>query len=254
MFEKHFYHSITRNLVLSFGELFNDIFVVRYDANRDEYTRIKVPIEYAPKNKWYRVLKQRDNEFKSVANHLPKLSFEFLPPVYDSNRNMQAVKPMVANGHRSLTPVTYNYDINLYFSVSNSDEGFQIFEQIAPMFKPSFNITATMIPELGFQEDIPITLKSIGKEDEFEGDFESLRFQTWTMTFEAEVNLWNRVTDSKLIKKAIVDLFPIGGSGKITPEEVSQALSKITITTEPDPLNADPEDDFGFTITIVEDI
>lgn len=254
MFAKHFYHSTTRNLVVAFGDFFNDMFVVKFKADGTEAFRQKVPIEYAPKNKWYRVLKQRENEFKSVANNLPRFSFEILSMNYDSNRNMQLVNPMLADGHRTLSPVPYNYDINLYASVANSDEGFQLMEQIVPFFKPTFNLTAKIIPELGYEEDVPLTLKSVSKEDEYEGDFEAIRFQTWTFSFEAEMNVWNRVSESKLIRKAITDIHSVDGSGKITSEEISETPSHITITTALNPLNAEPEDDYGFSISIEEDI
>jgi len=52
IFSNHFYHRITRKLVVSFGSLFNNIQLVRYDqAGSIELERMLVPIVYAQKEK-----------------------------------------------------------------------------------------------------------------------------------------------------------------------------------------------------------
>ena len=104
---------------------------------------------------------------------------------------------------------------------------------------PSFNITLNLVPDLGEKRDYPITLTSIDYEDVYEGDYDSRRTLVYTLQFVAKTYLYGPVqsTDGEIIKKAIVDY-----STKVdttAPREVRYAV-------EPDPLSADPDDNFGF--------
>lgn len=251
-----FYHSTTRNLVIAFGDLFNDIYVVRRNANGTENNRIKVPIEYSPKQKWWAMLKQRDTQFKTVGVIVPRISFEITSVSYDGTRKVSAVQQLFHDvggvTKQAYAPTPYTYTVELNVLVDNSDDGFQILEQILPYFNPTFNVTALVIPTLGYNEDIPITLNSTSKVDDYEGDFEKMRVQTWTLSFSAEMNIYGPVQDAKLIKKAVVDIHAVGGNGPVTLAEEASTPRHVRITTEPDPLNATPESDYGFTIVIEE--
>ena len=49
MFGGHFYHQRIRNSVAVFGALFNDINIVRKDAQGSTISQLKVPLSYAPR-------------------------------------------------------------------------------------------------------------------------------------------------------------------------------------------------------------
>ena len=251
-----FYHSTTRNLVIAFGDLFNDIYVVRRNANGTENNRIKVPIEYSPKQKWWRMLKERDGQFKTVGAILPRISFEITSVSYDGSRKVSSVQQLFHESggvtKQAFAPTPYIYTIELNIMVENSDDGFQILEQILPYFNPTFHVSALLVPTMGYHDDIAITLNSTSKVDDYEGEFEKIRVQTWTLSFGADMNIYGPVKDAKLIKKAIVDIHAVGGNGPVTLEEEAKTPRHVRITTEPDPLNALPTDDYGFTITIEE--
>ena len=55
-----FYNRIIRKLVVGFGNVFNDITLVRYNPDFTEAERMLVPIEYAPKEV-YRNQRNVDN-------------------------------------------------------------------------------------------------------------------------------------------------------------------------------------------------
>ena len=55
----HFYHRITRKMVVAFGTLFNNIRLVRYNkAGTQEIERINVPLQYSQKEKFYQRITQ----------------------------------------------------------------------------------------------------------------------------------------------------------------------------------------------------
>ena len=60
MFEQHFYHGSMRKLVVAFGSLFNEIYISRKNADGTEDKKIKVPITYSPKEKFYRKVIELD--------------------------------------------------------------------------------------------------------------------------------------------------------------------------------------------------
>ena len=51
MFE-YFYHQKIRKAVAMFGTMFNQIHVVRTDANGSTLSQVRVPLAYAPREKY----------------------------------------------------------------------------------------------------------------------------------------------------------------------------------------------------------
>ena len=86
--------------------------------------------------------------------------------------------------------------------------------------------------------DVPVVLTSVDYEDDYEGDFSSRRAIIYTLQFTCKTYLYGPVTDSKTIKKAIVDYY--------TDTNTSTAPRNVRYTVEPDPVTADADDDFGF--------
>ena len=135
-------------------------------------------------------------------------------------------------------PVPYNLNFELAIMAKNQDDGLQILEQILPVFQPSFNITMNLVDVLGEKRDYPITLTSIDYEDVYEGDFDTRRTLVYTLQFVAKTYLYGPVTDSSVVKKVQVDY-----STKLD----KTAPREVRYTVEPDPVNAGPDDDFGFS-------
>lgn len=257
-----FYHNTTRNTVIAFGNLFNNIYYVKYNKNGTENRRIKVPIDYSPKQKWWRAVKETgsgtDNEFKSSARILPRMSFEITNIQPDFERKSQLARNLYNTSEgipkHIFAPTPYKYSFELNVMVENSAEGFQIIEQILPFFNPTLNVTVNSLPEIGYKEDLSLTLNSVIKNDEYSGDFETMRIQTWSISFDMRINLYGEIKDANLIKKAITHINIVNtngdGSGEITQEQMDESAIDVIINTEPDPLNADPQSDYGFSISV----
>tara|TARA_B100000214_G_scaffold326610_1_gene264751 strand:+ start:93 stop:329 length:237 start_codon:yes stop_codon:yes gene_type:complete len=69
MFGQHFYHKQIRNAVIAFGTIFNNINIRRLDSSGNPLQAIRVPLSYAPKEKFIARLDQQSrfnrNRFKS---------------------------------------------------------------------------------------------------------------------------------------------------------------------------------------------
>jgi hypothetical protein len=124
------------------------------------------------------------------------------------------------------------------------DDALQVVEQILPFFQPAFNLTIDLVDSIGEKRDIPMILDSVSFQDDYEGDFSTRRALIYTLQFTAKTYLFGPVADSSdgLIRKVQVDMY----SGTDT----TTAKREMRYTVVPDPINADPDDDFGFSETL----
>ena len=138
-------------------------------------------------------------------------------------------------------PVPYNIGFELSIYAKLNDDALQIVEQILPFFQPSFNLTVDLIDSIGEKRDVPIVMDSIDMQDDYEGDFSTRRALIYTLRFTAKTYMFGPVAESTdgLIRKVQVDMY--------TDTNTQTAKREVRYTVQPDPLNADPEDNFGFT-------
>lgn len=206
-----FYHAITRKTIVGFGSLFSDIKIKRENADKTTSQTVAVPIAYAPKEKWL----VRIEQDSSLENHtytvLPKLSFEITGFSYDAsrktNRNsyITCADPENATMTKTYAPVPYNIDINLYALTKTQEDGLQIIEQILPYFSPEMTMSINTVPETGIITDIPIILNSLDVNDEYDGDFQTRRFITYTMNFTLKAWMYGPVSSGGVINKIYVN-------------------------------------------------
>lgn len=329
MFGTHFYHKLTRKYVVLFGTMFNNITLMRTDKNTGaELERMKVPITYAPKEKYVSRLRSDPDLARAIQVRLPRLSFELTGMAYDATRKQNTILKVAksntsTSGKSSYMHVPYDltFELNLY--ARNIDDGTQIIEQILPYFTPDYTVTIDPVSSLGVLKDIPITLNSVQYSIEHEGNFDAVRFVTWSLNFTMKVDYFGPVSNPKLIRKVIANLFndpslqagyitrinmsggnngkyyvddiayqgdsyesanaygivlswssntgklALGGvQGQFKVDNTIRALSSnaryqlasfdiaplklAKITIQPDPLTAEPGDDYGFTTDIQE--
>lgn len=90
-----FYFSTIRNLTASFGTLFNNINIVRYNTDGSVNKNLKVPLSYASADKTITMLQQQDRQRREndidIKISLPRMSFELLSVSYDSTRKQQTI-------------------------------------------------------------------------------------------------------------------------------------------------------------------
>src|SRR6056300_19432 len=255
MIGQYFYNESTRNVVVAFGTLFNNIQLSKKDANGNVIQSMKVPLAYGPKQKWLSRLTEDPNLAKKVAVTLPRIGFEISGISYDSSRKQNKIMKVkkVVNGTDKDTlksgfmPVPYNINFELYVLSKNSDDALQILEQILPYFQPEYTVTLREVPELDIIRDVPVVLNSIGYEDNYEGDFTSRRAIIYTLSFTAKYYLYGPVTSQNIIRSVQVDQY------SDLPVNAPKREQRYTVT--PDPVDVAPADwdsddgDFGFNET-----
>ena len=140
-------------------------------------------------------------------------------------------------------PVPYNIGFELNILTNLNDDALQIIEQILPYFQPSFNLTVDLVKSIGEKRDIPIVLDSINFQDDYEGDFSTRRALIYTLGFTAKTYLFGPVAESSegLIKKVQVDYS--------ANTDTKNAKREMRYTVTPNPVDAGPDDDFGFSET-----
>lgn len=207
-----FYHASVRKLVSSFGELFSDIVIVKKDSAGDKEQVIKVPIQYAPRNKWLEILKEDPQKSKNVQFTLPRMAFEITKYQYDSTRKIGPQGQFLTGTYRGrgtklYNPVPYDVYINLYTVAKTQEESLQLLEQIVPYFAPSMTITLEILPEFGITKDIPIVLNSVSVDDNYQGLATDFRLVEQTFQFVAQMDFFGPIiTSNKLIKHTDVSI------------------------------------------------
>ena len=250
MFGNHFYNQGLRKLTIAFGQVFNNIVLQQKSSTGAVTKRIRVPLAYAPKEKFIARLEQQANlqKGRTFAITLPRLGFELKALKYDATRKLNKlqktfrVKTDDSTVHNfNYTPVPYDITFNLYSFTATAENGLQIIEQILPYFQPDYTVTVNVIPELGIKRDIPIILNDVSYEDTYDGEFNKRRAVIYTLQFTAKTYLYGPMTKGKIIRKVQSDL----GTDLDTPLSREERIIVI-----PNPEAADADDDFGFTTTI----
>lgn len=329
MFGTHFYHKLMRKYVVLFGTMFNNITLVRTNTDTNtEIERVKVPIVYGPKEKYISRLRSDPDLQKQIQVRLPRMSFELSGISYDASRKQNSLLKVAksssgtaAQSSYMAVPYDLNFDLTMY--TRNIDDGNQIIEQILPIFNPDYTVTINPISSLGVLKDVPIIMNSVSNQVEYEGNFDSVRFVFWTLSFTMKAHFYGPVTNPKIIRKVIANIFNdptlqagyvtrlnlvSGNNGKFLQDDIAYQgdnynsanaygivlswsantgklalggvqgqfklnntirglssnaafqldsfdiaplkLSKITI--QPDPITAEPGDDYGYDIDIEE--
>jgi hypothetical protein len=326
---QHFYYKLLRKYVQTFGNMFNQITLVRLNqSGTNEIQRIKVPIIYSPKDKMVTRLNTDPDLQRDVGIVLPRMGFELKGIHYDAARKQNTLLRAAKGDNASRmssqfmgVPYDFTFELNLY--AKTIDDGNQIIEQILPYFTPDYTITIEPVQEVGFLKDIPIILNSVVQNVDYEGDQEKVRYVYWTLEFTLKGYFFGPVSKPKIIRKVITNIWNdpslvrghvirmnlangnngmfktgdtvyVGDNLNTTPAfgfvshwnpvlgrleigeahgnfEINQTLRGAStnatyqiesfdatpiklsqIVIEPDPLDAQPDDDFGYTTTITE--
>jgi hypothetical protein len=246
MLGTYFYHEIIRKTIISFGTLFNNIFIRHEKSDGSILDETKVGLSYGPMQKFLAKIEQQNQLTKSIAITLPRMSFEMTTIQYDPQRKTgitQTFKTCDKGGNikKVYMPVPYNIGFELNIFSKLNDDALQIIEQILPFFQPSLNLSVDLISSIGEKRDIPIILDSIDFQDDYEGSFEARRALIYTLRFTAKTYLFGSIADTSegLIRKVQADVY--------ADTNIKTAKREMRYTAVPDPIDAEPGDDFGFT-------
>ena len=241
-----FYHRSLNKLVVSFGNLFNDIDIIRFAKDGTQYEKFKVPLSYAQKEKYITRITSYPNLTKAVQIVVPRLSFVINSIVYDPTRkqvttlkNYNQLSSSKINSQ--YVPVPFNFGFNVSLFTRNIEDATQVLEQILPFFTPDYTMTIDFINSIGRTYDVPVILDSVTSSTEYEGTMDNTRIITWELEFTAKSYIWPPVNESGLIKQIDVNLRDLDNSNTI-----------VNIDITPNPNTATPNSVYSYNTIITE--
>lgn len=260
MFGSHFYHAKTKKAVALFGRLFNNIYVIRKNSSGAVISQVKVPLSYAPKNKFLERVRENPSltDDTQVAIKLPRMSFEISSISYDAQRQLAKVGNFTSTSSDGSTskrqkffnPVPYSINFQLNAYAKSQDDALQIVEQILPTFNPQYALTikpfSTEFP--AFKEDIQVIIQSVSFSDDFEGAMEQRRTIIYSLDFEMKLSYHGPIADQSIIRTSTAKFFDI----KAGLKDSDIGLETIQVTPNPTSVIGLEDSDFGFTTTILD--
>jgi hypothetical protein len=237
-----FYNETIRKTVVAFGSLFDEIFVVRKNKNGTTNKRVLVPISYASKEKFIRMLdefpdtKGQDGA-AAIASVLPRMGFSITSINYDGARKRNTVykrfKYTSTDGEidSQFSEVPYNISFQLAIAARTMDDALQIVEQIVPYFTPEFCISVNFT-DFNTKVDIPITIQAVNPEIDYQGDTSTQRSVIFTIDFVAYSYVFSPTKQEKYIKTTDITNFTsfFNLDGSITGPTAAASRIITTIT------------------------
>lgn len=217
---KFFSNESLRKLVVGFGNLFNDVYVGKFDDSGELIEKNRIPITYSPKEKFIRRIQEPSTitEDVRVEITLPRLGFEMLGMNYDPTRKVNKLRQTYLldddgnevideNGMLSFnySEVPYLVNFGLYAFTRTIEENLQIVEQIASVFSPEFIISMNF-NEINNGVNVPIILTSTGMSELYEGSFLEKRLVTTSFSFIAKSYIYGRERTKPATQNPLITL------------------------------------------------
>jgi hypothetical protein len=213
-----FYHNIIRKYIVAFGSLFNDIHVIRSQANGTEVKDITVPLTFASKDKTRYQLNSIHSDYnkqKEIGAIIPRISYILSNAIeFDGAR---ALNPLLRRaGSYDLTAGTttesligrpYNFPFQVSVWTKYMDDMFQIIEQVLCFFVPDYHITVKEIPALGIETSIPVVYQSCSPQFETEFQDQSWRVLRFDFDFVLKGWIYPPIRDEGIINNIKLNFF-----------------------------------------------
>jgi hypothetical protein len=202
----HFEHLLIWKYCIVFGTFFNDIAIQRGDSTDPDIQKFKVPIEFAPKEK-YLAMTTAKPDGKKRAIQLPRMSFEFTGMSFDETRKL-ARQNTVRTGADVISRSPWNLNFRLSIITKNMLDATKIVEQVLFMFQPDVTVDVKLLDGFDHIDRITTDYISVSHEDEYKGGFEQARRTVWDIDFVMKGWLYGPVTEGKQIKKVNLTFHP----------------------------------------------
>jgi hypothetical protein len=226
----YFHHSLLRNLTISFGSIFNNLYIRKTEDDGAIIDEYRVPLSYANKDRFISKIRG-ENDGVRIQSFIPRIGFTMESLAYAPDRQLSAHNKITGNvkqvdnawiKNTSYTPAPYDVDYNVSIYTNNTDDSLQLIEQIAPMFRPDFNISVNEMPDLDIIRDIPVTLNNISMDDTWASNFDQgeLRTVVWDLNFTIRANLYAPINKLGVIDSTFISFVPLSGSDPIEDDDI----------------------------------
>lgn len=227
-----YYYGGIKNCVIGFGALFSKIYIQRRKGDTvsgDILKTIQIPIQYAPKEIWLQRLDGDASQQDYIYKTFPLMTFEITGITYDSSRKLssqQAIKCYKDDGtlESLLVGVPYNIDFDLRVASNNTEDNWQIIEQILPVFNPSYTLDLLLNRDFNLRVDTPILINGVSPEDNYTAKFSNRRLLVNTLSFTMKTTLLGPTITSGYIKDSTVILDSLAD---VSDSEIGSGLHSI---------------------------
>ena len=226
---QYYYNESLRKLVVAFGNLFNQIQIGKYDSSDNLSEKIRVPLSYAPKEKFIRRIRNMSSISDDITKTqvtLPAMGFDITAVIYDLERVTNKLRKKEyrngATSNQMYNEVPYNVSFGLYIFTRYIEENLQIVEQILPYFSPNFNMTLNLNPA-HTKFDVPINLNAMQIQEDYAGDFQTRRSVVSTLSFTAKSYVYGPITTSKPIEGVTLDVIDMYKYDSISDPQILRA-------------------------------
>jgi hypothetical protein len=199
-----FYNKNLRKLVVGFGSLFNNIIIEHANPDGGDPLQIRVPITYAPQEKFIRRLLEPSSitDTTRIETQLPKLSYIITSIAPDPSRRRNKFSDAGSlnqvngvcqpTGKTIFQEVPVNVNLSLYIYTRHVDDTLQIVEQIIPYFNPEHFIQLDM-NEVHSGVNIPIIMTGNSISERYDGDLSTRRINISSINFTAKSFIFGKV-------------------------------------------------------------
>src|SRR5450756_200699 len=129
MLGRDFYNGLTRKYVQYFGSIFSDINIDRVDGSGAIQNSMKIPVDYAPKERYLTRAAQNPDLLREVSMTLPRMAFEIINFQYDPSRKLNTLGQITSsygkntNSSNSVyNPVPWNIVFKLSIISRNTED------------------------------------------------------------------------------------------------------------------------------------
>jgi len=230
----YFYNQNIKKVIAVFGSLFNDLYTAKGKSDGKLVGISKVPLAYAPKERYLARINSQTDVDTDVAIKLPRMSFEIVSFAPDTTAKLNRLNTSIqtdSNGNRVKVNQANPYKIGIELNVMSrsQDEALQVVEQILPFFNPQYTLTVKGVEGPDSKTDLPITLNSLDFQDTYEGGFEQgRRTIIYTLQFDIRVMFTVPPAGASLIKSIRTDINDYDTGNEITAVNVRTAYQSQT--------------------------
>ena len=209
-----FYNKNLRKLVVGFGSLFSNVIVEHSNPDGGANLQIRVPITYAPQEKFIRRLLEPSSitDNTRIETQLPRMSYIITSIAPDPSRRRnkfsaatsfaQAGNVCDNTGKSIYQEVPVNVNFSLFVYTRHIDDTLQIIEQIIPYFNPEHFIQLDM-NEVHSNVTIPLVMTGNSISERFDGDLSSRRINISSINFTAKSFIFGKIIDATTIDQVL---------------------------------------------------
>jgi hypothetical protein len=203
---EYYYYRVFKRTVVQFLDLFNDIQINRYTQDGTFLKRIKVPLQYGPKEKtWYWIEQRKDDEALPVMG-VQMAGVEFSLERMTNKHRKVCTGTDETTISRFLNPVPYDITFQLGIWSLYMYDIDQILEQILPFFQPYVYIRIP-IEALNTSFEAKVLFNSGTPEYESEYADEGRRILKYTLDFTVQTYMFKPVETTAIINEIFVNWY-----------------------------------------------